>query len=87
MQDPGDQEYVAFALQLASLAEDDREVWLDAYPGTARPRPREVNALVAAADPLRFGARAWRYFASPGNGCTSVRAIIAGERTFSLGQF
>ncbi len=85
--DLGDQEYVAYAMQLQSLPEAERRVWLDAPPGSENPGPREVNAIIAAADPLRFATRAWRCFAANDHGCASIRDVIAGDLTFALGRF
>lgn len=85
--DLGDQEYVAFAMQLAALSPEDRQTWLAAYPGREPVQHREINAVVAALDPPQFATRAWRHFAAENNGCSTVRDLISGKSTFRLYRF
>lgn len=87
VRDPGDQEYVAYAMQLAALSPEDRQIWLDAFPASDEPRSREINGIIAAIEPLRFATRAWRYFSADGRGCATVHGLISGETSFGLGHF
>jgi hypothetical protein len=79
-----DQEYVAYAMQMASLDEAARARLLEAHAGMAMVDRIELNGIVALAAPTLFAAKAWRHFSSPGNGCAFVERLIRGEVTLSL---
>jgi hypothetical protein len=78
------QEYVASAMQMASLTESSRDAFLAAHPGPSTVRQAELNTLIAVAAPTLFAAKAWRHFAEDGHGCAFVGRLIRGEVSFAL---
>ncbi len=79
-----DQEYVAYAMQMASLEESARARLLEAHPGPQTVHALELNGIVALAAPTLFAAKAWRHFAQAGNGCTFVGRLVRGETSLAL---
>lgn len=79
-----DQEYVAYAMQMASLEQAARARLLEAYPGPQTVDRFELNGIVALAAPTLFAAKAWRHFAQAGNGCAFVSRLVRGEASLAL---
>ena len=79
-----DQEYVAYAMQMASLEEAARARLLKAHPGPQTVDGLELNGIVALAAPTLFAAKAWRHFAQAENGCAFVGRLVRGEISLAL---
>jgi hypothetical protein len=79
-----DQEYVAYAMQMAGLDADARARLLAAHPAKETVDRFELNGIVALAAPTLFAAKAWRHFAGAGNGCAFVGQLIRGEVSLAL---
>ena len=75
-------EYVAYAFQLLSLPEADREKLLAAFP---RAPPRDLgpfNSMALLLKPLRFATNAYRHLMSVDDRCEFLRKIISGKVEF-----
>lgn len=82
-----DQEYVAFAMQISSLPEAEREKWLSYYASSGPVEDEHINDMILAVNPLIFATRAWRHFSAEDDACSTVRAIVAGDHTFRLDRY
>ncbi len=72
-------EYLAYALQFASLPEQVRS---DFLAEIGEPRPDElvmVNSLVLMIAPTHFGASAYRHFAQQDSPCNFVDRFVEGD--------
>jgi len=79
-----DQEYVAYAFQLASLTASTRNEFLTSA-GVAPPVSVEgINQVILGLSPSSFAARSWLHFSQPENGCDFVEKIIRGETSLWL---
>ena len=75
-------EYVAYAFQLLSLPEADRQNLLTAFP---RAPPRDLgpfNFMALQLSPLRFATNAYRHLMSVDDRCELLRKIVTGEVEF-----
>jgi hypothetical protein len=77
-------EYVAYAMQYASLPPALRAQLLTASPGTGPVAPEEMNEVILAMAPAVFAAKVWRHFSSDGNGCAFVGKLMRGEASLAL---
>ncbi len=73
-----DHEYIAYAMQLATLPDEQRDIILDGVPdgdaGTSL-----INEVTLAMSPRVFAGLAWRHFERPENGCRYVRSLLDGS--------
>lgn len=78
-----DHEYIAYAMQLAALPDDQRDIILEDVPkdhvGTAL-----LNDVILTMSPRVFAGLAWRHFARPENGCRYVRSLLDGAVTLEM---
>jgi hypothetical protein len=75
-------EYVAYAFQLLSLPDADRDRLLAAFP---REPPRDLgpfNSTALLLSPMRFATNAYRHFMSVEDRCEFLGGIISGEIEF-----
>lgn len=75
-------EYVAYALQIASMAPEVRQAFLK--PLNSKP-PDDLAPfvdMVLLMSPETFGALAYAHFSKPGNGCRILTEIIEGKISF-----
>ena len=75
-------EYIAFAMQLASLPSESRSGFLDVYPSESDVELADFSERNLDLAPERFAADAWRHFSSPDVGCEFIKTILSGEVTF-----
>ena len=79
-----DREYVAYALQIGSLAPQDR-ARVTAYRSFDGLVDRALlNDLLLWMKPDIFALAAWAHFDAPGNGCAFVARLVTGETTLAL---
>lgn len=79
-----DREYVAYALQIASLPPRDRAA-VAAYRAFDGPVDRALlNDLLLWLKPDIFALAAWAHFDAPGHGCAFVERLVTGETTLAL---
>ncbi len=79
-----DWEYIAYAMQIASLSASTRD---DFIAGTGVSPPisvEELNPLMLGLSPSSFAARSWLHFSDPENECEFVGQVIRGERTLMM---
>ncbi|WP_149866444.1 DUF6639 family protein [Tropicimonas marinistellae] len=77
-----DEEYIAYAMQVASLSEPTRSALLTSVGASIPTSTEELNPLILGFSPTAFAARSWLHFSNPENGCAFVGKIIRGEVTF-----
>ena len=76
-----DQEYIAYAMQLASLPGPVRDAFL-ADTRVSRPVSTEsIESVTLSLSPAVFSGRAYLHFSGPGNGCGFVERLVRGEAT------
>lgn len=78
-----DHEYIAAALELELMAPQWRDILVSAAPVSLPPKTGLVDIWIYGLAPRKFATNAWQHFQLPENGCSLVRAIIAGEKTLS----
>lgn len=78
-------EYVAYAMQLASLPADQRQLLLDAHPVTGPISEMELNEFIAAMAPFQFASKVWAHFSTPENGCAFIGKLVSGKADLALG--
>lgn len=71
--------YLAYVTMFATLPAALRDPALAAMPGTGFDHPLQINTMVYAFDPQRFGADAFRHWRSQRDGAAFLRRVIAGE--------
>ena len=79
-----DREYMAYAMQLASMSPTTRQSLLNEYSQSGTIEREEINDFVLLTAPAIFAAKAWRYFSESDNGCDLFRKIIDGDEFFYL---
>ena len=75
-------EYVAYAFQILSLPEADRDNLLAAFPRFPPKDLAPFNYLALQISPLRFASNAYRHFMSVDDRCQFLRKIISGALEF-----
>lgn len=75
-------EYVAYAMQLASIPPETREALIAPYRKSEGVSLEELNGFILGFAPDRFAARAWLHFSEPQNGCDFVSRILEGTVLF-----
>jgi hypothetical protein len=80
-------EYVAHAMQMAWLPDDQRALILDAYPTETPVDPMRLNSFIAAMAPERYAALVWQHFNQPENGCDFVQGLLSGDVSLQLQLF
>ena len=75
-------EYVAYALQILSLPEVDRESLLAAFPRKPPTDLAPFNYFALQISPLRFATNAYTHFMSLDDRCQFLREIISGGVEF-----
>jgi hypothetical protein len=78
-----DNEYIAYAIQLESMPQETRDLFLERYGPRSPDQASRVNGFFLEAAPLAFAAASWLHFTSEGNGCDLVGRIVRGEFTFA----
>lgn len=77
-------EYVAYAIQIASLPEDSRELFLSSFPRQTPSGYAIFNDAYLALSPLRFAANAYRHLFRDKSHCQRLKEIAAGAIDFPL---
>ncbi|MCB1514436.1 MAG: hypothetical protein H6876_05000 [Hyphomicrobiaceae bacterium] len=77
-------EYVAYAIQIASLPPEARDTFLLGFPRQTPSGFGIFNEVYLAMGPLRFGANAYRHLFKDNMSCQTIRRIAAGEADFPL---
>ena len=72
-------EYMAYAAMFGTMEPALRERVLANYAGTGFDNDAQINSLMYAFDPMRFGANAWKHFSQLADGRAYFRRILAGE--------
>ena len=75
-------EYIAYALQLESLPEEQRTLFLAEFPSRGNVEIGIFNDFYHDLMPERFAVDAWRHFSQPGFGCSFINDILLGQVTF-----
>lgn len=78
-----EQEFVAAAMEMESLAPEWRQMLLDAYPVDPLGSMGLVHLSIYGLEPRAFANNAWVLFHRPEMGCALVRRIAAGTFRFS----
>lgn len=76
-------EYIAYAMQIASLPAQEREVLLKGAP-KGDFDVSAINELTLSFDPKLFFGLVWRHFEAPENGCNFIKSLIDGSVTLGL---
>ncbi|WP_068115334.1 DUF6639 family protein [Tropicimonas marinistellae] len=79
-----DQEYIAYAMQVASLSDSSRTTLINRVGVSTPTSDDEINSVILGLSPAAFAVNSWLHFSQPENGCDVVRKIIRGETTFLL---
>lgn len=75
-------EYLAYAIQLDALAQDERQRIMT-RAGTVPPvRREEINEALLSLSPLRFAATSWQHFRQEGGDAALVRRVLEGSLVF-----
>jgi hypothetical protein len=72
-------EYVAYVTTLAVMDPARRARVLARFPGEPFAGDWQMNTFTYLADPMRFGARAYRHYLAPGHGRAYLQAVLAGQ--------
>lgn len=72
-------EYIAYALQVASLPEPQRTAYLSAQDLPETPTTDYFNPFILGVQPDKFAALAYAHFTAPENGCGFVGRLLSGE--------
>ena len=78
-----DQEYIAAALELETMAPDWRDALIRAAPVSLPPKDSLIDILIYGMAPRKFATNAWQYFQAEDDGCARVREIVAGRFSFA----
>ncbi|MBR9651841.1 hypothetical protein IT775_11990 [Thalassobius aquimarinus] len=76
------QEYMAYAMQLQSLAPETRMLFLDRIEVADPQDTSRINLFFMNTAPSLFAAHAWAHFSAPANGCAHFKRILDGEASF-----
>jgi len=77
-------EYVAHAMQMAWLPDDQRALIIDAYPVETPIDPMLLNTFIATMAPERYAALVWQHFNQPENGCAFIQRLLVGDVSLQL---
>ncbi len=75
-------EYVAYALQIASLPPRARNQLLNSFPDEPPEDLAPFVEMLLLMSPMYFGVLAYHHFSAPGNGCRVLQEIVRGEIEF-----
>lgn len=78
-----DQEYIAAALELETMAADWRDVLIRAAPVSLPPKESLIDILIYGMAPRKFATNAWQHFRAEDDGCARIREIVAGRFSFA----
>ncbi|MDJ0639408.1 MAG: hypothetical protein QNJ20_11280 [Paracoccaceae bacterium] len=73
------EEYVAYALQLESMSQSDRQKILNSQGAAPKITQELLNFDLLRAAPDLFGSAAWLHFKQPQNGCRFVADLLSGD--------
>lgn len=76
-------EYIAYAMQMASMQESSRVLFLANFQSQDGIDFGELSNVYHDLMPESFAVDVWRHFSAPGNGCDFIGKIVSGEVTFS----
>ncbi len=76
-------EYIAYAMQLDSLPEKSRALFLAEVPSQGNVDFDKFSDFYHDLMPESFAVDAWRHFSEPGHGCEFIGDILSGEVSFS----
>lgn len=79
---PTAHEYVAYAVEMATLPAAVREAVATSDPSHSRSDLLVFSPFLLYADPDRFALAAWRHFNAPGKGCSVIRSVLDGAIHF-----
>jgi len=77
-------EYVAYAIQIASLPPESRELFLSSFPRQTPGGYAMFNDIYLAISPLGFAANAYRHLFRDANPCETLKRIATGKEEFPL---
>jgi hypothetical protein len=69
-------EYIAAVIQLDTMSDRSRRIYLDVFAGNSDYTTEMFNDIVLAMDPSRYAAAAYRHFQKPENGCPFLRRLL-----------
>ncbi|MEI7447883.1 MAG: DUF6639 family protein [Burkholderiales bacterium] len=72
-------EYIAYVAMYATMDPALRAHALAVFPEVSWADDAPPDEAEYAADPMRFGARAWRHWLEPGHGARFLRAVVEGR--------
>ncbi len=72
-------EYMAYVAMFGTMEPRLLERVLANYAGTGFDHDAQINSLMYAFDPMRFGANAWQHFRRQADGRAYFQRILAGE--------
>lgn len=72
-------EYVAYVTMLSTMAPEQRDRVLRAFPGQGFEGEWQMNTLVYLVDPMWFGVRAYRHFLGQASGRDYLHEILTGN--------
>jgi len=75
-------EYLAHALQIASLPPDARRLFLNSLPAAAQSDDLLFTDVMLSLNPYLFAARAYQHFEALGDECRQTRTLLQGAATF-----
>jgi len=77
-----DQEYAAAAMELEFMEEKWRKALINANPVSFPPREGLIDIWIYAFSPRKFAVNAWQHFSLAENGCSLIRKIVGGQKSF-----
>ena len=75
---PAAHEYIAFALQIEAMSDDERAIFLETNGRRPAKSLDTFNMFIYGLVPGRFASAAWLHFNSPGHGCDFIQDILEG---------
>ena len=76
-------EYIAYAMQLSSLPERSRALFLAEFPSRGNVDLNKLSDFYLDLMPESFAADAWRHFSEAAHGCSFIGDVVSGQVTFS----
>ena len=77
-------EYVAYAIQIASMPQETRDLLLSSFPLQTSKDLARFNDIYLAMRPLRFAANAYRHLFRNEHYCETIARIASGYAEFPL---
>ncbi len=77
-------EYVAYAIQVASMPAETRDVFLSSFPAQTPKNFAPFNEIYLGMSPLRFAANAYRHLFQNDLYCETIQQIASGNVDFPL---